>query len=197
MLVFQDLIRISEHHRHNIPQGHRDKWLFLCGAALSWFTHPQGIAAEIASLGRLHTGLDPNEILAATKPNLERAIDAAAGKKLTWNGQEVDPRYRFRRQTLYDWLSPIIPDNILPELRAIVPDDLARERRKPHDNRQRNRAAEGRYRDSYTKAGVRVSNQDKRAQAQVMRAQGQSYRQIAEGLGISHETARLWSKSVK
>nr|WP_226830238.1 DNA-primase RepB domain-containing protein [Acidithiobacillus caldus] len=197
LLVFQDLIRISEHHRHDIPEGHRDKWLFLCGAALSWFTHPQGIAAEIASLGRLHTGLDPQEILSTTKPNLERAIDAAAGKKLTWNGQEVDPRYRFKRQTLYDWLSPIIPDNIFPELRAIVPDELARERRKPHDNRQRNRAAEGRYRDSYTKAGVRVSNQDKRAQAQVMRAQGQSYRQIAEGLGISHETARLWSKSVK
>ncbi len=190
-LVFQDLLRISEHHRHDIPEGHRDKWLFLCGAALSWFTHPQGIAAEIASLGRLHTGLDPNDILAATKPNLERAMDAAAGKKLIWNGQEVDPRYRFKRQTLYDWLSPLIPEGLLPQLRAIVPDTLAKER---EDRRQknRNRAKEGRYNDNYTKAGVRAGNQQKRATARLLRAQGHSYRAIAEELGVSDTSIRRW-----
>lgn len=196
-LVFQDLLLISEHHHHAIPEGHRDKWLFLCGAALSWFTHPHGIEAEIASLGRLHTGLSPEEILAAARPNLDRALNAAAGKTLTWNGQTIDPRYRFRRQTLYDWLAPIIPDTLLPELRAIIPDELARERRKPHNNRPRNRAAEGRYKDRYTKAGVRAGNEQKRATAQLMRAQGWTYRRIASELGISHETARLWCMRVK
>ena len=195
-LVYQDLLKISEQHHHAIPKGHRDKWLFLCGAALSWFTHPQGIESEIASLGRLHTDLDPSDYKDATAPNLKRALDAAAGKKMTWQGQAVDARYRFRRQTLYDWMQPIIPAALLPSLRAIIPDSLASERRKPHDNRNRNRAIEGRYTTNYTKTGVRVTNQEKRATAQAMRAQGLSTRDIAVACGVGKSTVDRWCKSV-
>lgn len=191
LLVFQDLIQISKHYHHAIPQGYRDKWLFLCGAALSWFTHPQGIAAEITSLGQQHTSLDPSEILSATKPNLERALDAAVGKKMTWNGQEVDPRYRFRRQTLYDWLAPIISDSLLLDLRAILPDEVARERGELRQ-KARNRAAEGRYEDSYTKQGVRAGNEQKRATARLLRAQGQTQQAIADQLGVSQQAVSKW-----
>ena len=198
-LVFQDLLRISDYHRHDIPEGHRDKWLFLTGAALSWFTHAEGIEAEIGSLGRLHTGLEPSEIKNAIQPNLTRALDAAAGKKMIWNGKEIDPRYRFKRQTLYDWLAPIIPDSLLHELRAIIPDEVARERRKPHDNgrtehnnRARNRVKEGRYTTNYTKQGVRAGNEEKRATALLMRAQGWTYRAIAAELGMSKSGIAKW-----
>ena len=193
-MVFHDLVRISEHHGHRIPQGHRDKWLFLCGTALSWFTHPQGIEAEITSLGRLHTDLEAQDFAAAAKQNVSRALDAAAGKKIIWRGQEIDPRYRFKRQTLYDWMAPIIPADLQTRLRAIIPAEIAKERRKPHDSRSRQRAIEGRYATSYTKAGVRASNEEKRAQARAMREGGASFRQIAAVIGVSYESVRKWCR---
>jgi hypothetical protein len=185
-LVFQDLVRISEHHSHQVPQGYRDKWLFICGAALSWFTHPQGIEAEITSLGRLHTDLEAQDFAAAAKQNVSRALDAAAGKKITWHGQEIDPRYRFKRQTLYDWLSPIIAPELLPKLRAIVPDNEAAIRKQ---NRDRTRNAH-----IYTKNGVRADNREKRAQARAMREGGASFRQIAAEIGVSYESVRKWCR---
>ena len=184
-------MRISNHHHHAIPKGHRDKWLFLCGAALSWFTHPQGIEAEIASIGRLHTDLDPSDYKDATAPNLKRALDASAGKKMTWQGQAVDARYRFRRQTLYDWMQPIIPAALLPSLRAIIPDGLATTRGTERQ-KARNRAAEGRYETNYTGQGVRANNEEKRATARLLRAQGRPYRAIATELGVSHPTVIKW-----
>ena len=193
-LVYQDLLKISEQHHHAIPKGHRDKWLFLCGVALSWFTHPQGIEFEIASLGR-HTDLDPGDYQDATSPNLKRALDAAAGKKMTWQGQTIDARYRFRRQTLYDWMQPLIPAALLPSLRAIIPDGLATTRGTERQ-KARNRAAEGHYATNYTKEGVRASNEEKRTTARLLRARGHTYRAIAKACGVGIGTVSRWCKSV-
>lgn len=195
-LVYQDILAIAAHHNHAIPEGNRDKWLFLASVALSWFTHPQGIADEIMGLGRANTDLDEGDIRQAIDPALKRAIRAAEGHHLSWQGQQVDSRYRFRRQTLYDWLEPLIPDALLPKLRAIVPDEESRRRRKPHDNRPRNRprnrAAEGRYATNYSKAGVRADNEQKRATARLMRAQGRTYQRISADLGVTLNTAWRW-----
>jgi hypothetical protein len=190
-LVYQDLLRISERHGHRIPEGYRDKWLFLAGVALSWFTHPQGIEDEILSLGRDHTDLDGREIAHAADPSVKRALQAAAGDKLSWGGQEVDPRYRFRRQTLYDWVGGLIPPDLLPSMRAIIPDEEARARDKARQS-ARDRAKEGRYATNYTQTGVRACNEQKRATARLMRSMGKSYREIAAELGVSHEAVRLW-----
>lgn len=200
-LVYRDLQTISNHHQHQIPEGYRDKWLFLCATALSWFTHAQGIEDEILSLGRMHTDLVEPEIRAALQPSLQRALQAAEGQKIEWQGQSIDPRYRFRRQTLYGWLDGLIPPELLPKLRAIIPDDAAKERRRTSwsarekERPARNRATEGRYATQYTKQGVRASNAEKRAQAQAMRAQGQTYRTIAAELGVSVRTVHTWSKN--
>jgi hypothetical protein len=199
-LVYQDLLRISERHGHRIPEGYRDKWLFLAGVALSWFTHPQGVEDEILGLGRDHTDLDEPEMRQAFDPSLKRALQAAAGDKRSWNGQQVDPRYRFRRQTLYDWLDGLIPPDLLPTMRAVIPDGEAK-RRKAERNaimeqtrKARDRAAEGRYASSNTKAGVRACNEQKRATARLMRSMGKSYREIAAELGVSLDTAYRWCR---
>jgi hypothetical protein len=162
---------------------------------LSWFAQPEAIADEILSLGRLHTDLDEREIAHAADPTVKRALQAAAGDKLSWNGQEVDPRYRFRRQTLYDWLHGLITPDLLPQLRAIIPDDEARRRKAERDaarEKTRDRVKEGRYDARNTGEGVRSSNEQKRATARLLRAAGKSYREIAAELGVSHETVRLW-----
>ncbi|MDA8154643.1 MAG: replication protein [Acidithiobacillus sp.] len=186
-LVFQDLLAISSHYGHSIPDGYRDKWLFLAGVALSWFTHAEGIEDEIIGLAHKHTDLAQPEIRQAMQPVLKRAMQAASGHKVEWQGQKIDPRYRFRRQTLYDWIGDLIPASLMPKMRAIIPDDEADRR-----DKARNRATEGRYATNYTGQGVRASNAEKRATARLLRAQGQSYRAIAAELGVSHPTAIKW-----
>jgi DNA invertase Pin-like site-specific DNA recombinase len=73
---------------------------------------------------------------------------------------------------------------MLPKLRAIIPDRLAAERKKERD--------QDRYEDHYTGEGVRVSNEDKRASARLMRARGCSQREIAKELGVSKTTVFKW-----
>jgi hypothetical protein len=196
-LVYQDLLRIAAHHNNSIPEGHRDKWLFLAGVALSWFTHPQGIEDEILSLGRDHTDLDEREMRQALDPSLKRALQAAAGDKLSWNGKEIDPRYRFKRQTLYDWIGDLIPDALLPTMRAIIPDTEAKRRKAERDaarEETRDRTKEGRYSTNYTKAGVRASNEQKRNTARLMRDMGRSCREIGAELGVSYQTVIRWTR---
>jgi hypothetical protein len=192
-LVFQDLLVISSHYGHNIPEGYRDKWLFLIGVALSWFTHAQGIEVEIIGLAQKHTDLAQPEIQQAMQPVLKRAMQAAEGHLIEWQGKQVDPRYRFRRQTLYDWIGDLIPASLLPKMRAIVPDE-ERRRREQHRQKARNRATEGRYATNYTQAGIRACNEQKRATARLMRSMGRSYREISAELGVSHEIVRRWCR---
>lgn len=184
-LVYQDLLMISSHYGHSIPDGYRDKWLFLAGVALSWFTHAAGVEDEIIGLGHKHTDLAQPGIRLAMQPTLNRAMLAASGHKIEWQGQNVDPRYRFRRQTLYDWLEPIIPDGLLPKLKAVIPDQEARRRKMARDS--------ARYVTNYTGHGVKASNEQKRATAQLMRARGWTYRAIAAELDISISTAHAWT----
>ncbi|MHB8226584.1 helix-turn-helix domain-containing protein, partial [Acidithiobacillus sp.] len=99
----------------------------------------------------------------------------------------IGRRYRFRRQMLYDWIGDLIPAGLMPKMRAIIPDDEADRR-----DKARNRATEGRYATNYTGQGVRASNEDKRATARLLRAQGQSYRAIASELAIHHKTVQNW-----
>ncbi len=183
-LVYQDLLRISAYHGHRIPAGHRDKWLFLAGVALSWFTHPQGIEDELVSLGGAHTDLGDREIAQAGQPSFKRALQAAAGHKIEWRGEMVDPRYRFRRQTLYDWIGDLIPASLLPKMRAIIPDEEGQRRKGGRDK--------SRYATHYTGQGVRAANEEKRATARLLRAQGCTYRTIAAELGFDEKTIRNW-----
>lgn len=183
-LVYQDLLRISAHHDHSIPAGHRDKWLFLAGVALSWFTHPQGIENELLSLAGAHTDLGDREVAQACQPSLKRALQAAAGHKMEWRGEMVDPRYRFRRQTLYDWVGDLIPASLLPKMRAIIPDD--------EGQRRKGRRNKARYSNIYTRQGVRASNEENRATARLLRAQGATYRAIAAELHVDVKTAHRW-----
>lgn len=184
--VYADCCAIGDWHiMGGVPEGHRHKWLFVATVALSWFTTPASLERELLHTARQWTpSLPLTDVLASIRPILQRAKDAAEGKTVEWQGMKVDPRYRFRRQTLYDWLAPIIPPEIAPKLRAIVPDDVAEERKAERDA--------ARWRDHYTGAGFRGSNAEAFHIAQGMRADGKSHRLIAEALGVSHTTVRKW-----
>jgi hypothetical protein len=186
-LVYRDLITIGDANLLGIPEGHRDAWLFLYGVSLSWFTQPDSLAAEVEAVARTYTpGLRIAEVRDAIAPTLKKAQDAAAGKTVRVDGQDRDPRYWFKRKTLLEWLGPVIPEDLYPSLRAIIPDQLRTERR---DEREH-----ARYADHNTGKGVRASNENQAASARLMRAAGQSIRSIAAELGVSLNTVQRWTE---
>jgi hypothetical protein len=134
-VVYRDLRAIAESHLlGGVPHGHRDKWLFLSAVALSWFANPQTLARELEKQASNWTpGLSMAEVRSAIKGPVERAEAAAAGKRYEWEGEQLDPRFRFRRETLWDWMRDAIPAELVPELRAIVPDDVRAEHKRETD----------------------------------------------------------------
>jgi len=127
------------------------------------------------------------EVQRTMKPVVERAQKAQKGERIVWEGKERDPRYWFRRETLWEWMGDLVPDELIPQLRAVVPEEerKARDRKRKWSKRQ----------DHYTGEGYRLSNADKYAQARLLRAKGWSYRMIAEELGVDEKTIRRWCKS--
>jgi DNA-binding NarL/FixJ family response regulator len=101
-----------------------------------------------------------------------------------WQGQERDPRYWYKRETLHGLMEPLIDAELAPKLRAIIPAEVRQERRQERED--------ARWGDRYTGQGVKASNEQKRATARILKAQGQSLRAIAADLGVSTETVRKW-----
>lgn len=186
-LVYRDLIRIAEAQWWGgIPEGYRDTWVFLAANSLSWFAHPDAILYEIEAEAKRWTSLRTNEVRSAISTVVRRAQQAADGKTIQWQSRKIDPRYRFRRSTLWSWCEGMIPQEIVPELRAIVPDEVAQQRK-----RERDRA---RWRDSYTGEGHSASRAADAATARLMLAQGYSQRAIARELEVNQSTVSRWLK---
>lgn len=184
-LVYRDLIKIGDANLLGIPEGHRDSWLFLYATALSWFAEPESLSYEVRAVAKSYTqGLksEVDDVIAST---LARVEASRAGEKIEWKGEQRDPRFHFTRAELLLRMEAIIPDTLYPELRAIIPDDLRDERRQGR--------SKARYDDHYTGTGVRVSNEQKRATAQLLKAQGQSLRDIAAELGVAVKTIQNWT----
>ena len=184
-LVYRDLVRIGDANLLGIPEGHRDSWLFLYATALSWFAEPESLASEVEAVAQSYTqGLKKREVRDLIAPILARVEASRAGKKIEWQGAERDPRHHFRRSTLLARMAPIIPEDLYPDLRAIIPDQLRDERRQER--------FEARYDDHYTGEGVRSSNEQKRVTARLLKAQGRSVRDIAAELDVGKTTVGRW-----
>lgn len=181
-LVYCDLLSIAERHWFGgIPEHHRNTFLFLSSVALSWFAHPETLEAELTHRAQTWTpGLNVAEVKDTLKGPIERARKAAAGEKVLWGGEERDPRYWYKRETLHGLMSPLIDDELAPQLRAIVSDDIRKEHRRETDRAweekrpERDRVSEGR----------RKSHQVGRKADATSAAQAKPW----ESLGISRAT---------
>jgi hypothetical protein len=145
-LVYRDLLAIADKHWFGgIPAGHRDQFLFLSSVALSWFAHTDTLEAELTRRAQTWTpGLKVGEVRDA----IQRAQKAKAGEKVLWQGQERDPRYWYKRETLHGLMEPLIDAELAPTLRAIVSDQIWREHRRETQRKHettRDRVAEGRH----------------------------------------------------
>ena len=196
-LVYTDLCAIADHHwLGGIPEGKRDTFLFLMANALSWFASPQTLETEIIQTAKTFTpGLTQREIQTYTKPILKRAQAAQEGKKYHWQGREVDPRYAFRSETLREWLGQdVIPPDLWPQLRALAPKDVIRERKRARD-KTRSRVAEGRYkRNREDFLNTAANRQD---EALKLREEGLSWQEVGERMGITANAAETLGRRAK
>lgn len=181
-----DLQRLL-HHRWwgDLPEGQRDLWLFLTCNAMSWLAPSQAWSREFFALAREAAGWPDNETRQRMASIFNRAEAAARGEKVEWNGYHVDPRYRFRTQTLIDWLE--ISDQEIREagLSTIIPEHMRRERHREQE-RERRRKQGAQEREAYL-----ADTQARRDAIQNLRAQGYTQRAIATELGVGERTVRL------
>lgn len=135
---YRDLCRIAEHHAFMRPEGlgdGRDRLLFLMSNALSWFAPPDRIRDEIRRVAQTYM---PTYSLAQaerlTRPVVTRALQAAAGQTVEFQGQPVDARYRFRSDTIRDWLGPeLLTDELEPQLSVLCEPERIAQRKKDRD----------------------------------------------------------------
>lgn len=191
-LVYQDLTTIGD-QLGGIPYGHMDTYLFIYSVALSWFCSSDALRSEVLLVAKkLMPQLKASEVKKAIDPNIKRVEKFLAGEKVEWQGQQRDPRYWFKRQTIFERLEEIIPVDLYPQLRAILPASVIKERKAEAD---KSRDRSERFQDKNTKSGVRVGNQEKAAQARELRASGKTYQEIAQMVDSSYKSVYRWCNS--
>jgi len=187
-LVYRDLIAIADHYWFGgVPDGHRDQILFLMSVALSWFAHPDVLKDEIVHTARTFTPtLTVAEVETQMAAAISRAQTAASGQTVLWRDTQVDPRYRFKAETLREWLGDLIAPELHGHLRALAPADVIKQRKQERDAT--------RWSGKNTGQGYRAGNEEKHATARILKAQGHSIRSIAAELGVSVSTVHGWTK---
>jgi hypothetical protein len=130
----------------------RDRWLFVAGVALSWITdppEPEFFERELLGLAEEWGGWDEERSRSKLQAALERVRMVAGGQTVTWQGVEIDPRYRFRTETLVEWLEITAVEQ--REMFNLVAADEKR-RRNTNSRREKRRAAGAQPRAQYDQA---------------------------------------------
>lgn len=209
-LVYRDVRRIIDHHgwQGAVPEGHRNRLLYHLAVALAWFTEADALEDEITRQNVELIGLPADEASANTASivraarasvKAKRQLAAGTGPSVVIQRAQGEQRlqaqrarlgefrYGASRRQLWRDLGPLVPDALVPHLRAIIPDDVWLARRRERD-RERDRVAEGRYRQHWQEYTEMLSM--RRLRAKGLRESGCGWAQIGDILGVSAEAAR-------
>lgn len=189
-----------------VPVGFRDKCLFLSAVFMAWttpFSQMHRIAdaiierAQLSGLvadgrtapawrGRVNEPLTVAEARAAIATVVRKAKQAATRHAESYGGRRRDPRYYYKRSTLWAELGPLVSQlRLVDEMQLITPSNQHRRIRNTKDVRPRDRVAEGRYKKHHTPHQQRVDAVERFAA-------GAPVRDIAEDLGVTPQTIRNW-----
>lgn len=168
--------------RHWVPMPDmRARWLFLAAVAASWVSWPSELLYEVYELAR-YAGISGGYIRRATMSAYRTATAAARGEKVLYEGEWVDPRYRFKTATILEWLEITPEEQAL--LRVLIGPELRRKR--DAERKERERRAAG----VIPRAEYEGRAAERRQKAVEMKARGMKYAEIAEALGVSLDTVK-------
>lgn len=166
-------------YAHGAPDGLRDSFVFLGSAFLAQsLIYVPRFQDEVRQLARdFAPGWSAARVGSATSAVLDRLKQSLAGETVEYDGRRIDPRYRFKNDTLIDWLH--ITPTEQQQLATIVSKDEARRR-----DAERKRAAR-KAAGAVERAAYEGQAEQRRAAARLLHAQGKSQRAIAAELGVS------------
>ena len=164
------------------PPGHRDMWMFFAANAISWIAaHPAVLAREISELGK-QCGWNEREArsnMGAIQRNCQAAFD---GKTKSWNGTEVDPRYRVRANTIVERLE-VSPEEMRgADLRVIIDANIRSERNAERQAKHR-RSKGAADRKQRAQERLKLGREAIRAQE----LEGLTQRQLAKRFAVSQK----------
>lgn len=166
-------------------RGFQDTCLFLAACSLSWSVDPPRLWQEVEQLAlEFVPSWSIREARAVLSTLMTRARQAAEGQKIEWRGQKMDPRYRFKTETIIDLLG--ITQSEQQHLLTLINKDELRRRNKISHEKAR-RAAGMVERETYLK-----TVDDRRKKAIELARNGLSQTAIAEALGINRRTVYRW-----
>lgn len=120
----------------DLQPGQRDYWMFLAGNAMSWLVPPERLKRELYTLTHEVAGWHDRESKSRMHAIFERSHMAARGEKVVWEGIEVDPRYRFKTETIIEWLE-ITDEEQKQMINLISPSEKYRRKRENEDEKRR------------------------------------------------------------
>ena len=171
-----------------LPPGQRDHWMFVAGVAMSWLAIPAALQRELYDLARQAASWQEPEARSRLQAVMQRARMAAKGERVDHEGLRVDPRYRFRSETVLELLE-VTPEEER-QMRTLISADERRRRDRERDEKRR-RAAGAVSREEYL-----APARQRRQEAHRLRSEGLSIRAIAARLEVSAgEAHRLLSAS--
>jgi hypothetical protein len=159
-------------------EDYRDRWMFLSGVAVSWLAVPAVLRRELYALAYQAGGWTERHTRSKLQAVFRTAHQAARGERVLWQGIEMDPRYRFRNQTIIELLEITAEEE--REMKTIVSDDERRRRDRQRKNPEMSRQ------EYEARAAHR------RSEARRMASEGLRVKEIAEALGLSTHTVRSY-----
>jgi len=122
-----------------LPPGERDLWLLLAATAVGHLVPAPMVRREVLALAEQATGGAWGEREAAARLGaaIARAERAAWGERGEHGGRLVDPRYRFRTDSIVELLGITEAEMRACDLRQLVSPGIRRERRREAKVRDR------------------------------------------------------------
>ncbi|RDV80404.1 helix-turn-helix domain-containing protein [Ammonifex thiophilus] len=179
-----DLMKLLElRGQKQLPPGQRDCWLFLAGVAMSWLAVSfESYYRELVTLASMVGSWTERESRQRFHALYKRLRMYFAGQKVEYNGMLIDPRYRFRNETIIEWLK------ITPEEQRQLSTIWSEEVRREKDRRQHEEAR--REVGMMPREEYLAWAEEKEQEARKLREQGLSVREIAELMGLSERHVR-------
>jgi hypothetical protein len=172
--------------RSGIPHGYRSKYIHWClnFLLLSGAVHSSQLFHEAQALVR-EVCPDFNKDMRSVLSTLYRKAQAyEAGEKVEFEGRRYPPLYTPRNSTILDLFD--ITDKEIKQLKTIVTEEEAEER---HRKRERVRRKNSGTMDRVT---YLETAEQRRVEARLRRARGESLRQIAEALEVSIDAVKTY-----